>query len=130
MAMATRAQNLHTEALTAPQLAHLRQRLVDERKAVLRRVRERLGLAAPLETHHPDEMDEASVNQDLALMFRLADKEQKLLREIDAALARMEDGSYGFCEGTGETIDYRRLDARPWARYSAAYKEALEREHA
>src|SRR5262245_26630797 len=98
---ATRANTLHSEALTAPQLTLLRQRLVGEREAVLRRVQERVGLAAPLETHHPDEMDEASVNQDLALMFRLADKEQKLLREIDDALARMDDGSYGFCEGTG-----------------------------
>jgi len=127
---ATRAQALHNQALTTEQVTLLRERLLVERRAVLNRVRERLGLAAPLETHLPDEMDEVSVNQDLALLFRLADKEQKLLREIDAALLRLDEGSYGFCEGTGEPIEYRRLLARPWARFSVAYKEALEREQA
>lgn len=126
---ATRARALDTEALTGEQLTVLRERLQAERSAVLSRVREHLGLAAPLETHLPDEMDEVSANQDLALLFRLADKEQKLLREIDAALARLDDGSYGWCEGTGDPIEYRRLLARPWARFSVAYKEALEREH-
>ena len=124
----TRARALHNEALTGVQLELLRERLLAERGAVLSRVRERLGLAAPLETHLPDEIDEASVNQDLALLLRLADKEQKLLREIDAALVRIDEGTYGLCEGTGEPIEYRRLEARPWARFSVAYKEALERE--
>jgi DnaK suppressor protein len=71
-------------------------------------------------------MDEASANQDLALLFRLADKEQKLLGEIDAALTRIDENNYGLCEGTGEPIEYRRLLARPWARFSVAYKETLE----
>lgn len=123
---ATGARSAHAE-LTEEQRGVLRQRLLEERAAVLLRVRERLGLAAPLETHHADEMDDASANQDLALLFRLADKEQKLLGEIDAALARLDDGSYGLCEGSGEPTEYRRLLARPWARYSVAYKEALER---
>lgn len=123
---ATGARGVHSE-LTQEQRAVLRQRLLDERAAVLQRVRERLGLAAPLETHHADEMDDAAANQDLALLFRLADKEQKLLGEIDAALARLDEGSYGLCEGSGEPIEYWRLLARPWARYSVAYKEALER---
>ena len=127
---ATRARQLHNEELSGEQVTLLRQRLLGERAAVVQRVHERLGLAAPLPTHHADEMDEASANQDLALLFRLADKEQKLLSEIDAALARIDDGSYGLCEGTGEPIEYRRLEARPWARYSVAHKEALEREQA
>jgi len=126
MATAMKSRDLHSE-LSHEQLTLLRQRLQDERTAVLGRVRERLGLAAPLETHHPDEMDEASANQDLALLFRLADKEQKLLSEIDAALTRLDDGSFGLCQGSGEPIEYRRLLARPWARYSVAYKEAQER---
>jgi DnaK suppressor protein len=117
-----------SEQLTGEQLAFLRQRLLEERAAVLRRVEERLGLAAPLATHHPDEMDEASANQDLALLFRLADKEQKLLGEIEAALARVADGSYGLCAGSGEPIEYKRLVVRPWARYSVAYKESMERD--
>jgi DnaK suppressor protein len=72
-------------------------------------------------------MDEAQSNQDLALLFRLADKEQKLLAEIDAALQRLDEGTYGYCEGTGDPIGFGRLWARPWARYSVSYKEALER---
>ena len=115
------------EALSASELELLRQRLHEERAAVQSRVNERLALAAPLESRHPDEMDEAQSNQDLALLFRLADKEQKLLAEIDAALQRFEDGTYGLCEGTGDPIGFGRLKARPWARYSVAYKEALER---
>lgn len=117
-----------TEALSREQLAVLRERLAAERSAIVGRVEERLALAAPLPSHHPDEMDEASTNQDLALLFRLADKEQKLLAEIDAAFERLAQGSYGYCEGTGEPIGYRRLWLRPWARYSVQYKEALERQ--
>lgn len=116
------------EALSASELEQLRQRLHEERAAVQNRVNERLALAAPLESRHPDEMDEAQSNQDLALLFRLADKEQKLLVEIDAALQRLEDGSYGYCEGTGDPIGFGRLLARPWARYSVSYKETLEHE--
>jgi DnaK suppressor protein len=118
------------EALTASELELLRQRLHDERAAVQARVTERLALAAPLESRHPDEMDEAQSNQDLALLFRLADKEQKLLAEIDAALQRLDDGTYGYCEGTGDPIGLGRLTARPWARFSIAYKESLERQQA
>jgi DnaK suppressor protein len=81
-------------------------------------------------SRHADEMDDAAANQDLALLFRLADKEQKLVGEIDAALARMDAGTYGLCEGTGEPIGYRRLLARPWARFSVEYKEALEHDSA
>jgi len=124
---ARRARGVHSDELSGEQLALLRQRLLDERAAVMSRVRGRLGLAAPLPTHHPDEMDEAAVNQELALLFRLADKEQKLLLEIDAALARMDAGRYGVCEGSGEVIEFRRLLARPWARFSVEYKESLER---
>ena len=120
-------QQAHT-ALTPEQLVELRQRLDETRAEVVSRVNERLALAAPLESRHPDEMDEAATNQDLAFLFRLADKEQKLVAEIDAALARLDDGTYGLCEGTGEAIGYRRLLARPWTRFSVEYKEALERE--
>ena len=116
------------EALSAEELSVLRERLHREREAVLARVSERVALAAPLESHHADEMDDATTNQDLALLFRLAEKEQKLIAEIDAALSRIDDGSYGFCEGTGDPIGFKRLSARPWARYSVEYKESLERQ--
>ncbi|MET0387776.1 MAG: TraR/DksA family transcriptional regulator [Polyangiales bacterium] len=117
----------HDAELTAAELAQLRQLLDVERARVLERATERLALAAPLESHHPDELDEATTNQDLALLFRLADKEQQLVAEIDAALERLDAGTYGLCEGTGEPIELRRLQARPWARFSVRYKEELER---
>jgi DnaK suppressor protein len=123
-----RARSMHNPELSTEQISELRQRMLEEREAVLSRVRARVELATPLENHYPDEMDEASSNQELALLFRLADKEQKLIKEIDAALDRIEDGSYGLCQGTGEPIGYRRLLVRPWARFSVQYKEALERE--
>ena len=139
---ATRARKLHSVAsklhsvatlgaeLDAAQMLTLKERLESERGTVVSRARERLDIAAPLVSRHADEMDDAAANQDLALLFRLADKEQKLVGEIDAALQRMEEGTYGLCEGTGEPIGYRRLLARPWARFSVEYKEALERDQA
>jgi DnaK suppressor protein len=73
-----------------------------------------------------DEMDQASLETDRGTALQLLDQERSLLWEIDTALAKFERGSYGLCEGTGEPIELRRLLARPWARYSLAYKEALE----
>ncbi len=75
-----------------------------------------------------DEMDMATRHSDQAYLLRLADKEHKLLAEIDHALAKFEHGTFGVCEGTGEPIELRRLEIRPWTRYSLEYKEQLERE--
>jgi DnaK suppressor protein len=58
----------------------------------------------------------------------LASKDLDLSAEIEAALKRFDDGSYGVCEGTDEPIGFRRLEARPWTRYSVGYQEQLERE--
>lgn len=60
-------------------------------------------------------------------MLRLADKDFKLLREIDRALAKFDQGTYGVCEETDEPIGYRRLRARPWSRHCLAYQEQRER---
>lgn len=59
-------------------------------------------------------------------MLQLAEKERKLLQELEHALAKVDAGTYGVCEGTDEPIGFGRLNARPWARYSIAYKEQLE----
>jgi DnaK suppressor protein len=61
-------------------------------------------------------------------LIRFAGKERKLLIEIEHALEKMNTGEYGVCEGTGDPIGYKRLELRPWTRYSVAYKEQLERE--
>lgn len=126
--MATRARpDEEEEPLTTEELEDFKQRLMKERDEVATRIRDRANTAR-VEDHPVEEMDQANRATEEAFNMRLLDKEVKLLREIDAALAKFETGQFGICEGTGEPIERRRLDARPWTRYSFAYKEQLERE--
>jgi DnaK suppressor protein len=74
-----------------------------------------------------DEVDLASATVDQNLTFRLLDRDRKLLGEIDHAIMKIQSGDYGYCEGTGEPIPKRRLELRPWCKYSVKYKEQLER---
>lgn len=121
----------HPDAnLTEQELQVLYRKLIEERNRVLsgfdRHVSEALQDDDPL----ADEIDIAQRYTDQAWLFRFADKERKLLIEIDAALEKMRTGEYGICEGTEEPIGYKRLELRPWTRYSVGYKELLEREKA
>ena len=75
-----------------------------------------------------DEADQASEDAEVALETRLMDRDAKLLREVERALEKVRDGTFGLCEGTEEPIGYARLKLRPWTRYSVTYKEELERE--
>ena len=75
----------------------------------------------------PDPNDRATVEEAQALELRVRDRERKLLKKIDEALARIEDGSYGFCEETGEPIGLPRLLARPTASLSIEAQELRER---
>ncbi len=75
-----------------------------------------------------DEADQASEDAEVALETRLMDRDAKLLREVERALDKVKNGTYGLCEGTEEPIGYARLKLRPWTRYSVTYKEELERE--
>lgn len=75
----------------------------------------------------PDIADRASEETDRALELRTRDRQRKVVSKIDAALRRIEDGSYGFCEETGEPISLRRLDARPIATFSLEAQERHER---
>jgi DnaK suppressor protein len=74
-----------------------------------------------------DIADRASLETDRSLELRTRDRERKLISKIDAALARIRDGSYGYCEETGEPIGIRRLDARPIATLSLEAQERHER---
>jgi len=74
-----------------------------------------------------DDIDLASAVAEQNLTLRFLDRDRKLLKQIEAALVRINDGSYGYCDGTGEPIPKKRLEARPWCRYSVQYKEQLER---
>ena len=121
----------HPDAqLTKQEVGALYQKLIDERNRVLsgfdRHVSEALEDGDVL----ADEIDIAQRSTDQAWLFRFADKERKLLIEIEAALEKMRSGEYGLCEGTDEPIGFKRLELRPWTRYSVGYKELLEREKA
>jgi DnaK suppressor protein len=114
--------------LTLEDLHRLRAKLVEERELVKVRLERHMNEAMEDSDNLPDEMDIASRHTEQAYLLRLADKEKKLLKEIDHALAKFERGNYGICEGTGEPIGLRRLELRPWTRHSLEYKEMLERE--
>jgi DnaK suppressor protein len=114
--------------LTPAELATLRTLLLDARDAIERKRATHIDLALPAESHLADDMDQASRDQDMGFALLLAGKDQDVSTEIEAALKRFEDGTYGVCEGTDEPIGFRRLEARPWTRYSVGYQEQLERE--
>ena len=75
----------------------------------------------------PDVADRASEETDRALELRTRDRQRKLIAKIDAALRRIDDGEYGYCEKTGEPISLKRLDARPIATMSLEAQERHER---
>lgn len=77
--------------------------------------------------NHPDPTDVATYNADRQLELRTKDRLRKLVRKIDKAMARIEDGTYGYCEETGDPISPRRLDARPIATLSIEAQELHER---
>ncbi len=114
--------------LEEEQVLELFQKLQDERVRVLRGLDKHLGEAVTDIDPLADEVDVANRHSEQAYLIRFADKERKLLREIDHAIEKMRDGEYGLCEGTDEAIGFPRLSVRPWTRYSVRYKEELERE--
>ena len=75
----------------------------------------------------PDMVDRATSESDRSIELRARDRQRKLIGKIDQALARIEDGSYGYCEATGEPISLRRLEARPIATLSLEAQERHER---
>lgn len=128
--MAARTRRLEKEKpLSKKELGQFKDLLLQRRDEVSERIRLRADNARIQESDTLiEEMDQANRATEEAFNMRLLDKEVKLLREIDKAIAKFELGEYGICEGTGEQIERRRLEARPWTRYSVAYKEQLERE--
>ena len=127
--MANKQQpTVEVEELTDEELAVFKSRLIEERDAVSDRLSRHVNEAMIDNDRPADELDQAGRISDQAYLMRLADKEQKLIKQIDRALVKFESGEYGFCEGTGEPISRKRLEVRPWTRYSIEYKEQLERE--
>ena len=109
------------------QLDYFRRKLQAWRDDILRESRETLGHLQAETENHPDLADRASSETDRALELRTRDRQRKLINKIDSAIRRIDDGSYGWCEETGEPIGLARLDARPIATLSLEAQERHER---
>ena len=109
------------------QLEYFRQKLVDWKEDILRESGETLKHLQSETENHPDLADRASSETDRSLELRTRDRQRKLISKIDEALRRIEDGSYGYCEETGEPIGIKRLEARPIATLSVEAQERHER---
>lgn len=109
------------------QREYFRQKLERWKDEILRESRETLENLQEESQNHPDMADRASSESDRALELRTRDRQRKLISKIDAALKRIEDGTYGYCEETGDPIGLARLDARPIATLSLEAQEMHER---
>jgi len=109
------------------QREYFRQKLERWKDEILRESRETLENLQEENQNHPDMADRASSESDRALELRTRDRQRKLISKIDAALKRIDDGTYGYCEETGDPIGIARLDARPIATLSLEAQEMHER---
>src|SRR5262252_8095941 len=109
------------------QREYFRDKLLAWREGILREAQETLQHLQDENQNHPDLADRASSETERAIELRARDRQRKLIAKIDAALQRIDDGTYGFCEETGEPIGLKRLDARPIATLSIEAQERHER---
>lgn len=116
------------EFMNPLQLEYFRQKLLRWRSELLRESSETLEHMQQENLAQPDLTDRASLETDRAIELRTRDRERKLISKIDEALERIADGTYGYCEETGEPISLRRLEARPIATLSLEAQERHERE--
>ena len=109
------------------QVEYFRQKLLLWKDDILRESRETISHLQDENHVLPDLADRASSETDRSLELRARDRQRKLISKIDAALQRIDDGSYGYCEETGDPISLKRLDARPIATLSIEAQERHER---
>jgi RNA polymerase-binding protein DksA len=121
--------------LTSVDIEHFKQMLLEKRREILHNVSEiedealkksRLDAAGDLSSMPIHMADIGTDNYEQEFALGLMDSERQLLREIDDALGRVEEGAYGICEGTGKSIPKARLEAQPWARYGVEYARMIE----
>ena len=122
-------------SLTSADTKHFKQMLLEKRREILRNVNEfedealkksRLDASGDLSSMPIHMADIGTDNYEQEFALGLMDSERKLLREIDNSLGRIEEGTYGICEGTGKPIPKARLEAQPWAKYCIEYARMLE----
>jgi DnaK suppressor protein len=106
---------------------YFRQKLLAWKEEILEESRSTIASLQQDTVAEADLADRATSESDRALELRTRDRQRKLIAKIDSALRRIEDGSYGYCEETGEPISLSRLDARPIATLSLEAQERHER---
>lgn len=117
----------HEPFMNERQREYFRKKLLNWKDDILKESRETLLNLQEENQNHSDLADRASSETDRAIELRARDRQRKLIAKIDAALDRLEDGSYGYCEETGEPISLKRLEARPIATLSVEAQERHER---
>jgi DnaK suppressor protein len=109
------------------QREYFRKKLLAWKEDILKEAKETLQHLQDENQNHPDLADRASSETDRAIELRARDRQRKLISKIESALQRIDDGTYGYCEETGEPIALRRLEARPIATLSVEAQERHER---
>ena len=109
------------------QREYYRRKLTNWKTEILREAQDTLVALQTESENHPDLADRASSETDRAIELRARDRQRKLIAKINAAIVRIDEGTYGYCEVTGEPISLRRLEARPIATLSIEAQERHER---
>jgi DnaK suppressor protein len=109
------------------QKEYFRKKLIRWKQDILKESVETLHVLQSDVDAHPDVADRATSETDRSVELRTRDRQRKLISKIEAALSRIEDGTYGYCEESGEPISLKRLDARPVATLSIEAQERHER---
>jgi RNA polymerase-binding protein DksA len=131
----SRAAQTKKKRLTAAEIEYFKQALLQKRREIVGDVNEmedealkkpRLDASGDLSSMPIHMADLGTDNYEQEFALGLMDSERKLLREIDDALQRIEQGTYGICEGTGKPIPKARLKAQPWARHCVQYARMIE----
>ena len=116
------------EFMNPRQQAYFRRKLQDWKESILRESRETLNQLQVDSLREPDVTDRASSETDWGIELRTRDRQRKLISKIDAAIRRIDEGEYGYCEVTGEPISLARLEARPVATMTVEAQERHERQ--
>ena len=114
--------------MSPEQIEYFRSKLITWKESILKESKETIEDMQTDTRNIPDFTDRASEETDRALELRTRDRQRKLISKIDSALRRIEDGTYGFCEETGEPIGLKRLMARPVATLCIAAQEKHEKD--
>lgn len=115
------------EFMNDRQLAYFKSKLEDWKNSILEGSKLTINNLQESNSALPDLVDRASAESDKALELRTRDRQRKLISKIDSALRRIEEGTYGYCDETGEPIGLKRLEARPTATLSFEAQERHER---